>query len=106
MDVSVSLENCMLEKEVWIEVDVVDADFRVVGSGFKLDSDHSVLALSVYDIFKYYYLNRMLGLNYQSCEYNKRLSVVNVKSGLDAIPSDAIEYIKSKFKIAYIDLRP
>ena len=41
----------------------------------------------------------MLGLNYQSCEYNKRLSVVNLKSGLDAIPKDAIDYIKEKFEI-------
>lgn len=89
----------MENKELWIEVDVVDASMRVVCRGYELDGYDDVVELSINDIYKYYYLNRILGLEYRSSEYINILHSLALKKGLDAIPKDAIDYIKEKFEI-------
>ena len=89
----------MENKELWVEVDVVDASMRVVCRGYELDGYDDVVELSINDIYKYYYLNRMLGLEYRGSEYINVLHSLDLKKGLDAIPKDAIDYIKGKFEI-------
>lgn len=89
----------MKNKELWVEVDVVDSSMRVVCRGYELDGYDDVVELSINDIYKYYYLNRMLGLEYRSSEYINILHSLALKKGLDAIPKDAIDYIKEKFEI-------